>query len=146
MTVPLRPATLEDAPACAAILREWIAETDWFPTRQPPSADTPFLAQKINAEEVTIAGDLDGFLARDGAYISCLYIRRAARGRGLGHALLAHAKSRAPKLSLWTFQRNTGAQRFYLREGFREAQRTDGAENEEKLPDIEYTWTREGHP
>jgi hypothetical protein len=41
-------------------------------------------------------------------------------------------------LKLWTLQSNAGAQRFYLRHGFVEADRTDGADNEERAPDILY--------
>ena len=36
--------------------------------------------------------------------------------------------------------KDAGAQRFYLREGFAETARTDGARNEEGLPDIAYEW------
>lgn len=43
-------------------------------------------------------------------------------------------------LRLWTFVSNQGAQRFYQRHGFQEAERTDGARNEEGAPDIQYQW------
>ena len=69
-----------------------------------------------------------------------LYLLPEACGQGIGKALLDRAKGEAGPLELWTFQANTGAQRFYLREGFVEARRTDGAENDEGLPDIFYTW------
>jgi len=65
------------------------------------------------------------------------------RGRSIGAALLQTAKEAQPDLTLWTFQANTGAQRFYLRHGFTEAARSDGARNDEKLPDIRYEWHRE---
>ena len=52
-------------------------------------------------------------------------------------------KARAGRLWLWTFQANLGAQRFYLREGFAEVRRTDGAGNDEGLPDIQYHWPAE---
>ena len=38
---------------------------------------------------------------------------------------------------------NTDARRFYEREGFVEAKRSDG-DNEEKLPDILYAWQGDG--
>jgi hypothetical protein len=37
-------------------------------------------------------------------------------------------------------QVSQGAQRFYLRHGFVEVERTDGAGNEEHAPDIQYGW------
>jgi ribosomal protein S18 acetylase RimI-like enzyme len=52
------------------------------------------------------------------------------------------AKERnAEGLQLWTFQANEPAQRFYERHGFVDAERTDGAGNEERAPDIRYQWT-----
>uniref|UniRef100_UPI0013D7E40E GNAT family N-acetyltransferase n=1 Tax=Escherichia coli TaxID=562 RepID=UPI0013D7E40E len=42
-------------------------------------------------------------------------------GRGIGKALLDHAKRQATgPVELWTFVANTGAQSFYRREGFAE--------------------------
>jgi hypothetical protein len=41
--------------------------------------------------------------------------------------------------SLWTFQANLGARRFYERHGCRQVRRTDG-DNEENLPDILYEY------
>ena len=42
-------------------------------------------------------------------------------------------------VNLWTFQRNTGARRFYERNGFIAVDLTDGASNEEREPDVRYT-------
>jgi len=84
--------------------------------------------------------EVQGFLAQDGAEICALYLAPEACGQGGGAVLLHHAKVRAPHLTLWTFQANLGAQRFYQREGFVEMRRTDGHRNSEQLPDIEYHW------
>ena len=68
---------------------------------------------------------------------------RHSPARGIGAALLEHAKRERPDgLELWTFVSNAGAQRFYERHGFVEVRRTDGAENEERAPDILYVWPR----
>lgn len=83
-----------------------------------------------------------GFLSRDKRKVHALYVSHYARGQGVGKALLDHAKTASDSLSLYTFQNNTGAQRFYLREGFAEIFRTDGAGNDEGLPDICYEWRR----
>jgi hypothetical protein len=64
-----------------------------------------------------------------------------AHNAGAGSLLLAKAKQVRPQgFSLWTFQANLGARRFYERHGLSEARRTDGAQNEENLPDILYEW------
>ena len=45
------------------------------------------------------------------------------------------------RLWLWAFVSNEGAQRFYLRHGFLEVERTDGSRNEEGAPAIQYAWS-----
>ena len=141
----LRPATPDDAVACAAILRDWIEETPWFPNLHPASADEPYVLRQIQTQQVMVVGRGAplGFLSREDDWIHCLYVARAHRGRGLGKSLLDAAKAQSRHLRLWTFQANTRAQAFYRREGFVEGARTEG-NNEEGLPDIEFTWTAGG--
>ena len=76
-----------------------------------------------------------------GALDCWVYVDPDLTGQGVGGTLLALAKRERPDgLRLWTFVSNLGAQRFYLRHGFREVQRTDGSRNEEQAPDIQYAW------
>jgi ribosomal protein S18 acetylase RimI-like enzyme len=66
---------------------------------------------------------------------------RLRKNRGIGAALLDHAKALRPEgLELWAFQKNVGARRFYERHGFRLVRLTDGAENMEREPDALYEW------
>ncbi len=143
----IAPATPEDAPAISAILSGWIDETPWMPRVHSHDEELGF-GRMLVAKGWTLvarrAGEVLGFLAREGEAVHALYLRPDARGQGLGSALLARAKSESARLVLWTFQANPGAQRFYLRHGFTEAERSDGAGNDEKLPDIRYVW--EGRP
>ena len=86
-------------------------------------------------------GALAGILVLDGEFVDQLYVDPELTGRGLGSALLAVARRERPQgLRLWTFQTNTGAQRFYERHGFVEVRRTDGRDNEERAPDILYAY------
>ncbi|MSU92233.1 GNAT family N-acetyltransferase [Rhodobacteraceae bacterium 2CG4] len=139
----MRRARPKDAAACAAILRGWIDETPWFRTAHPPRADARSVAGRIDAGAVTVAergGAVAAFLALEGDYVACLYVAPDARGAGLGRRLIARAKRRRQRLCLWTFQANAAARRFYEREGFVERRRTDGRDNDEGLPDVEYVW------
>ncbi len=68
-----------------------------------------------------------------------LYVDPDSQGKGLGSALLAKAQGTNQRLSLWTFQKNKRARKFYEAKGFRPVKFTDGA-NEEKEPDVLYTW------
>jgi putative acetyltransferase len=43
-------------------------------------------------------------------------------------------------LELWCFQANEHARRFYETRGFHAIRFTDGAQNEEQMPDIRYRW------
>lgn len=85
---------------------------------------------------------LAGFIAFRAGWIDQLYVLPACQGRGLGRALLRVAQERCSELNLWTFQRNEIARRFYERQGFVAAELTDGSRNEEREPDIRYTWHR----
>ncbi|MGA7264063.1 MAG: GNAT family N-acetyltransferase, partial [Stellaceae bacterium] len=59
---------------------------------------------------------------------------------GAGTQLVDAAKATGiGALELWCFQANQRARRFYAR-GFHAIRFTDGAQNEERMPDIRYRW------
>jgi putative acetyltransferase len=57
--------------------------------------------------------ELIGMIAFREGWIDQLYVLPSSQRRGIGTALLATAQSQFPSLSLWTFQRNKAARRFY---------------------------------
>ena len=143
MTVTLRLARSTDAGKTGDILQRFQEETPWMPKLYTGAEAIAFCGRMIDRGWVTVAeedGRVCGFLARDGAEICSLYVAPEAQSRGIGAVLLEAAKAAQPRLTLWTFQANEGAQRFYLREGFAETERSDGTRNEEGLPDIAYAW------
>jgi GNAT superfamily N-acetyltransferase len=74
-------------------------------------------------------------------WIVTLYLDPDARGQGTGDRFVALAQGLQPEgLQLWTFQVNGPAQRFYERHGCRAVERTDGAGNQEREPDVRYRW------
>jgi ribosomal protein S18 acetylase RimI-like enzyme len=80
-------------------------------------------------------------MALDGDEIDQLYLRPGRTGEGLGSRLVELAKERWPDgLSLYTFQANTGARRFYERHGFVVVDLNDGARNKEHQPEVRYAW------
>lgn len=86
-------------------------------------------------------GKIAGFVGVDDGEVSHLYVTPEAQGRGIGTALLEHAKSVSPeRLELWVFQKNEDARGFYERRGFWLVRLTDGAENMEREPDALYEW------
>ncbi|MFD8954710.1 GNAT family N-acetyltransferase [Streptomyces xanthophaeus] len=86
-------------------------------------------------------GSVVGLLVLDGEELEQLYLDPSWRGRGLGDRFVDLAKQQRPQgLGLWTFQVNGSARRFYERHGFTAVERTDGLRNEEREPDVRYTW------
>lgn len=70
-----------------------------------------------------------------------LYVDPQAQGCGVGTALFARATELEPGgFALWTFQRNVRARAFYAARGCSEVYETDGADNEEREPDVRIAW------
>jgi ribosomal protein S18 acetylase RimI-like enzyme len=86
-------------------------------------------------------GELAGFVAFTPEAVIQLYVHVDHLGQGIGTRLLDLAKARSDgTLWLYTFARNTRAQRFYEHHGFYIEER--GFEPEMQLDDIRYRWAR----
>ena len=119
---PIRRATADDAPACAAIINAWIDATDWMPRTIASDALEAILRDGLPRREAYVIGNpVAGYLSMDPeeAHIWGLYV--ATPGQGLGRALIDQAKMGRDFLQLNTHAANTRAQAFYTREGFRPA-------------------------
>ncbi len=143
--VHLRPARSTDAGSVGAILSEFIDTTPWMPRMHSRAEDIAFAGTMIDRGWVTVAEDGDavaGFAAREDSELHALYIAAPAQRCGIGSALLRAAQEQVDRLSLWTFQVNAAAQAFYAAHGFEPREQTNGADNDEGLPDIRFEWTR----
>ena len=141
----LRAASADDVDAMSQIMGDWFTVTPFVPRLHTIEQDRWFIGQAIGKTDAVVADNdgVKGFIMRDGEDIGQLYIAADARGQGIGTALLDLMKSRTNRLGLWCFQANTGARRFYERHGFVAERFTDGSDNEEKRPDIRYSWSAE---
>jgi len=143
----LRRAAGADAAAVADVwLRSFTAALPTVRRGKTDDEVRDYIARVVVPDRETWVADSGGVVGMmvlgDGGFLSQLYLDPAWRGRGLGDRFVALAKERRPDgLELWTFQVNTAAQRFYLRHGFTEAERTDGSGNQEREPDVRFTWT-----
>lgn len=151
MQVTLRQATVADEDHVADI---YLASRKQYLPYAPlahtdEAVRTWISSQLIPTGGVTVAVSEDlvvGFLAvsKDNLYgwIDHLYLDPSTVGMGVGSILVEHAKVilGAP-IRLYTFQENVDARRFYTRHGFKEIELTDGALNEEKVPDVLLEWT-----
>ncbi|MGW5327336.1 GNAT family N-acetyltransferase [Streptomyces sp. NPDC004014] len=147
--VVLRRAVAADAAAAADVwLRSFAAA---LPTVVRPRTDDDVrnyfrdvvvpLRETWVAEATEGSPGIVGVMVLDGTSLSQLYLDPGWRGRGVGDRFVALAKERSPQgLTLWTFQVNKPAHRFYERHGFVAAEHTDGSGNEEREPDVRYEW------
>lgn len=147
--VKLRPATVADATAIARIHSDARRHAMPYLPELHSDDETEAWVRDIvlPAQDVVVAiidTQVAGYIAVDGTTVEALYVDPAHQRRGVGSALLHHAMSESGgSLDLWTFQRNTGARRFYEAHGFHAVEFTDGGENEEREPDVRYAWTRQ---
>ena len=93
-----------------------------------------------NSVRVMMHGDrVAACIATTEDSVAQLYVSLDHQRRGLGTMLLNGAKAESNgSLCLYTFERNTGAQRFYERNGFVIVER--GFEPQWQLADIKYRW------
>ncbi|MGI8841133.1 MAG: GNAT family N-acetyltransferase [Caulobacteraceae bacterium] len=138
---------LEDMDAAARVHRAAFDDRlCWLSGRHTPAEDRHYFRDHVfNTCEIwggADAEELVGIVAFREGWVDHLYVLPIAQNRGVGTRLLSVAQTAFPQLSLWTFQRNTGARRFYETRGFVVVELTDGAANEEKEPDVLYRWSR----
>ena len=146
MSVEIRPARRDDAEAIADVhLHSRREAMPWLPVLHSREDTISYFAHHVLLHEQVIVVEVNqlvvGFIALEREHIDHLYIAPAYQGEGFGDRLLAIAKeSRPDGLTLWAFQRNARARRFYEARGFVASRLTDGSRNEEHEPDVLYTW------
>lgn len=141
----LREARAKDGAVIAEIWLASFKATYAFP---PAHSDEDVRAWVVDAllpeTETWVAEEpamTVGFIAIGDRSVEQLYVAPGWTGRGVGSRFVRLAQARRPAgLELWTFQVNAGARRFYERHGFRAVELTDGADNEERQPDVRYVW------
>ncbi|MBN8832539.1 MAG: GNAT family N-acetyltransferase [Sphingomonadales bacterium] len=143
----LRPLRIDETDAAAAIARRAMRTVPCFQEGlHTPEEDRAFwLSHVFTACEILGAyadGRLLGQVAVGQGWVHHLHVDPHWQGRGIGTALLGAVQERLDDIQLWTFQANAGARRFYERQGFIAVELTDGADNEEKEPDVRYRWLR----
>ena len=143
-----RQATLDDADAIARVFSPSLRLLTFLPALHTVAEDRWFIEHVVLDKcVVTVAesgGRIVSFLALQDREIWHLYTDPEWLGRGAGTQLIEEAKaSGAAALELWCFQANLQGRSFYEGRGFRATDFTDGARNEEKMPDIRYRWDRD---
>jgi ribosomal protein S18 acetylase RimI-like enzyme len=83
-----------------------------------------------------VDGDVVGYASLHDGFLTNLYVHPSHQRDGIGAALLTEVKKFASDgFKFWVFEANQDAIRFYERHGARTVRTTDGAQNQERLPD-----------
>ena len=144
---PVRRASGDDFPALAELWRRSVEATHDFLL--------PGDLERIHAEvadvylpgvgEVWLAegeGCPVGFLGCDGAHVEMLFVEPEYFGRGVGKALLRHARNLHGALNLEVNAQNARALAFYQRQGFAVTGRSDLDSAGRPYPLLSLTWRR----
>ncbi|MEI9994073.1 MAG: GNAT family N-acetyltransferase [Rhizomicrobium sp.] len=144
MSTSLRRATATDASAVADVFLAARATMTYLPKLHAEEDARGFIANVVAEKETWVAereGKVVGFAVIDGGWLEHLYVHPSRFNSGTGDKLFRHATEQHPQgFQLWVFQKNAGARRFYERHGCAMERLTDGADNDEKLPDALYIW------
>lgn len=154
MKIEPRRARMGEWPEVAAVFAAARAAMLYLPDLHTPAETRAFIAHVVATEEVWVTEAptsrgrtaIAAFAAirdtADGrAWLDHLYVHPALQNHALGSVLLERVKTQRPHgFSLWTFQANAGARRFYERHGLVLAKLGDGRDNEEQRPDALYCW------
>ncbi len=138
----LRPATVGDLPAIAAVFIE--TRTRCLPfivwDYSQTVMENVFSRQMAEMEfwVAEVENRIVGFIAYVPNEIEHLYLLPEFHRRGIGSDLLRQGLSSDEEVWLWVFQENRSARAFYERHGFVFQFETDGNDNMEKTPDVRY--------
>ena len=143
----LRPAAAEDLPAIADL--HVAARDAAYPAMprglHPPDEVHAWVAGwdlSTYAVWVAVSGDAPlGYARFDDVWLDDLYVAPSGQRAGVGSALLDLVKAQRPQgFCLWVFESNEPARSFYRARGLVDLERTDGAGNEDKAPDVRMAW------
>lgn len=144
----IRPATPDDFDACARIINDYVDATDWLPRVHSHEAVRGFFNEELLATRTVLVAEEGGEVVAymsfsSEGFVYAIYLDAAARGRGIGKALMDLVKARHPeRVELTVFEKNSSALRFYEREGFREMPEGRDSSRPEGIPTLLMRWER----
>ena len=124
-----------------AVAQIWLTSNreahDFVPAEYWESNFTPVKEMLLQAEvyvcEDEESNEIRGVIGLEDEYIAGVFVRKEARSKGTGKALLDYVKEIKKKLTLHVYVKNERAVRFYQREGFQILKKmTDDATGEEE--------------
>lgn len=141
----IRSGRSSDVEACVKILCDWVDESPWHGPLNKWEKLLVYWRELFENKLVWVAetnGRVVGFCVRGDDNIFALYVSAEARNKGIGKLLLDAAKADRDWITVWAYEQNPHALRFYRREGLVEVSRE--FEDGSNLTDIEHRWTKPG--
>lgn len=135
----IRKSRADDAPRLFEIWQAAVAATHDFVSPADKAEIAAIVRDQYlpNAPLWVIADEEDrplGFMGLTGSAMDSLFIDPAHHGRGLGRAMVDHARAIAPELSVDVNEQNESAVAFYRRLGFREVGRSPADDSGRPYP------------
>ncbi len=145
VTAAVRDATAEDIPAIAAVVRSATRAAYTFMNWDHDDASFEGSVRGrfdawTRVRVAIVDGSVAGVACLEGNELDQLFVAPAMQGRGIGSRLLTDVKKLCPAgFTLYTFQANRNARRFYAAHGVVET--GYGVSEAEGEPDVSLKWT-----
>ena len=134
-----RKGSIDDAVRCAEILNKWVETTTWMPRLYSKNELLKMIEEAIPFRELWVIGNpASAYVSFNKNLLQVVALYSDKPGKGYGKILLDKVKEKREYIQLWCHSANVSAQRFYHREGFKEA---DYKENgDDGIPEIHFEW------
>ena len=117
-----RRGSIDDASRCAVILNKWVGTTTWMPRLYSENELLKMIEEAIPFRELWVIGNpASAYVSFNKGLSQVVALYSNKPGRGYGKILLDKVKEGREYIQLWSHSANVSAQRFYQREGFKEA-------------------------
>mgnify|MGYP003315645706 FL=1 len=134
-----RRGSIDDASRCAVILNKWVGTTTWMPRLYSENELLKMIEEAIPFRELWVIGNpASAYVSFNKGLSQVVALYSNKPGRGYGKVLLDKVKEGREYIQLWSHSANVSAQRFYHREGFKEAAYKENGDD--GIPEIQFEW------
>ena len=134
-----RRGSIDDASRCAVILNKWVGTTTWMPRLYSENEILNMIEEAIPFRELWVIGNpASAYVSFNKNLLQVVALYSDKPGKGYGKILLDKVKEGREYIQLWSHSANVSAQRFYQREGFKEAAYKENGDD--GIPEIQFEW------
>jgi len=134
-----RRGSIDDASRCAVILNKWVGTTTWMPRLYSENELLKMIEEAIPFRELWVIGNpASAYVSFNKDLLQVVALYSDKPGKGYGKILLDKVKEGREYIQLWSHSANVSAQRFYKREGFRQAAYKENGDD--GIPEIQFEW------